>query len=188
LRREAWEASRFIAKSLTEAFIAANDCFAAAQRGFPYATPWLEAELEDTAAVMGEDFHPYGLERNRAQIDAFAAEAFRLGFTSRQITTEEYFADYLKGGVDHGGPPRVRRASRPGRRQLGEVAARAGVQRRRRRGRHRQAGSRVRVQPRQASDGRARSRRQFPALLGRGLVPARARRAQGAGRHLVAHR
>jgi 4,5-dihydroxyphthalate decarboxylase len=98
LRREAWEANRWIARRLTEAFSAANDCFTAAQRGFPYATPWLEAELEDTTAVMGEDFHPYGLERNRSQIEAFAAEAFRLGLTSRQVTTEEYFADYLQGG------------------------------------------------------------------------------------------
>jgi 4,5-dihydroxyphthalate decarboxylase len=95
LRREVWEANRWIARSLTEAFSAANDCFSTAQRGFPYATPWLEAELEDTAAVMGEDFHPYGLEKNRAQIEMFAAEAFRLGFTSRQITPDEYFADYL---------------------------------------------------------------------------------------------
>jgi 4,5-dihydroxyphthalate decarboxylase len=98
LRREVWEANRWIARSLTEAFRAANDCFAAAQKGFPYATPWLEAELEETVAVMGEDFHPYGLERNRAQIDAFTGEAFRLGLTSRQVTTEEYFADYLQGG------------------------------------------------------------------------------------------
>jgi len=98
LRREAREANPRIARSLTEAFIAANDCFTAAQKGFPYATPWLEAELEETAAVMGEDFHPYGLERNRSQIDAFAGEAFRLGLTSRQIATEDYFADYLKGG------------------------------------------------------------------------------------------
>jgi 4,5-dihydroxyphthalate decarboxylase len=98
LRREAWEANPRIARSLTEAFIAANECFTAAQKGFPYATPWLEAELEETAAVMGEDFHPYGLERNRSQIDAFAGEAFRLGLTSRQIASEDYFADYLKGG------------------------------------------------------------------------------------------
>jgi 4,5-dihydroxyphthalate decarboxylase len=95
LRREVWDANRWIAKSLTNAFIAANDCFSAAQRGFPYATPWLEAELEGTTAVMGEDFHPYGLEANRAQIEMFAAEAFRLGFTSREVAVQEYFADYL---------------------------------------------------------------------------------------------
>ena len=98
LRREAWEANPWIAKSLTDAFIAANDCFTAAQNGFPYATPWLEAELEDTAAVMGENYHPFGVEPNRAQIDMFAGEAFRLGLTSRRVTIEEYFADYLKGG------------------------------------------------------------------------------------------
>jgi len=98
LRREVWEANRWIARSLTEAFRAANDWFGAAQRGFPYATPWLEAELEDTAAVMGDDFHPHGLEPNRAQIDMFAAEAFRLGLTSRRVTVEEYFADYLQAG------------------------------------------------------------------------------------------
>jgi 4,5-dihydroxyphthalate decarboxylase len=96
IRRQTWEANPWIARSLTEAFIAANDCFTAAQKGFPYATPWLEAELEDTLAVMGDDFHPYGLEPNRVQIDAFAGEAFRLGLTTRLVTTEEYFADYLQ--------------------------------------------------------------------------------------------
>ena len=95
LRREAWEANRWIAQSLTEAFIACNDSFTAAQRSFPYATPWLEAELESTAAVMGADFHPYGLERNRSQIEMFAGEAFRLGLTGRRVTVEEYFADFL---------------------------------------------------------------------------------------------
>jgi 4,5-dihydroxyphthalate decarboxylase len=97
LRREVWEANRWIAKSLTEAFSAANDWFTASQKGFPYATPWLEAELEETEAVMGSDFHPHGLEANRAQIEMFAGEAFRLGFTSRRITVEEYFADFLRG-------------------------------------------------------------------------------------------
>jgi 4,5-dihydroxyphthalate decarboxylase len=96
VQREAWEQHPWIARRLTEAFSAANDWFTASQKGFPYATPWLEAELEETAAVMGEDFHPYGLEANRAQIEMFAGEAFRLGFTSRRITTDEYFADYLK--------------------------------------------------------------------------------------------
>jgi 4,5-dihydroxyphthalate decarboxylase len=95
LRREAWEANRWIARSLTEAFVAANDTFTAAQKSFPYATPWLEAELEDTEAVMGGDFHPYGLERNRAQVDMFAGEALRLGLTGRRVTVEEFFADYL---------------------------------------------------------------------------------------------
>ena len=46
---------------------------------------------------MGDDFHPYGFERNRAQIEMFAGEAFKQGLTSRRVTPEEYFADFLKG-------------------------------------------------------------------------------------------
>lgn len=95
LRRDVCVANPGIVRRLTDAFIAANDWFTASQSSFPYATPWLEAELEDTAAVMGEDFHPYGVEPNRAQIDLFTEEAFRLGLTSRRVTTDEYFADYL---------------------------------------------------------------------------------------------
>jgi 4,5-dihydroxyphthalate decarboxylase len=95
LRREVWEANRWIAQRLTQAFDAANDWFEASQSGFPYASPWLEAELEDTSAVMGERYHAHGLESNRKQVDLFTAEAFDLGLTSRPVTTDEYFADYL---------------------------------------------------------------------------------------------
>jgi hypothetical protein len=28
----------------------------------------------------------------------FAGEAFQLGLTSRRVTADEYFADYLQGG------------------------------------------------------------------------------------------
>lgn len=95
VRREVWQANPWIASSLSEAFSAANDWFTASRSGFPYASPWLEAELEETTAVMGEDVHPCGLEANRAKMEMFTGEALRLGLTSRQITTEEYFADYL---------------------------------------------------------------------------------------------
>ena len=44
---------------------------------------------------MGVDFHPFGLEPNRAQIEMFAGEAFRLGLTGRRVTVEEYFQDFL---------------------------------------------------------------------------------------------
>jgi len=95
LRRPVWEANKWIAQSLTEAFIAGNDMFDAAQRGFPYVSPWLEAELEETAAVMGTDFHPYGFDRNRRAIEVFADQAYDIGVVGRRISPEEYFADFL---------------------------------------------------------------------------------------------
>ncbi len=95
LHRAVWEANKWIAGALTDAFTAAQDEFAAIQRGFPYSTPWEEAELENTRLLMGDDFHAYGLEANRGQIDMFCAEAHRLGLTSRRVTVDDYFADYL---------------------------------------------------------------------------------------------
>jgi 4,5-dihydroxyphthalate decarboxylase len=95
LRRDVWERNRWIARSLTDAFIRCNDAFASAQRQFPYVSPWLEAELEETEAVMGADFHPYGFEKNRDTIDIFCRQAQELGIVGRLITAEEYFAEFL---------------------------------------------------------------------------------------------
>ena len=66
-----------------------------AQRNFPYVSPWLDAELEETEAAMGKDFHPYGFEKNRETIDVFCRQAYELGIVGRLITSEEYFAEYL---------------------------------------------------------------------------------------------
>jgi 4,5-dihydroxyphthalate decarboxylase len=95
LRRPVWEANKWIARALTDAFIRGNTMFDAAQRGFPYVSPWLEAELEETEAVMGADFHPYGFEKNRHAIEVFAGQALAVGIVGRRITPEEYFEDFL---------------------------------------------------------------------------------------------
>ena len=95
IRRAAWEANKWIARSLTDAFIAGNDAFTLSQRRFPYASPWLDAELDETAALMGEDFHPYGLEKNREQMKMFCRQAYDAGLTKRLVTVEEYFAEFL---------------------------------------------------------------------------------------------
>ena len=55
----------------------------------------LEAELEETEAVMGADFHPEGFEKNRRAIEVFANQAFDLGIVGRRVSPEEYFADFL---------------------------------------------------------------------------------------------
>ena len=96
LRHETWQQNKWIARSLTEAFTRCTEAFGRAQRSFPYASPWQDAELEATEALMGADFHAEGYERNRATIEVFAQEAHRAGIVSRRIGAEEYFAEYLE--------------------------------------------------------------------------------------------
>ena len=96
IRREAWERDKWLGKSLTDGFIRSNAMFAAAQRNFPYVSPWLDCELEETEALMGADFHQDGFERNRQTIEIFCQQAFDLGITRRRITAEDYFAEFLE--------------------------------------------------------------------------------------------
>jgi len=97
LRREVWERDKWLARSLTDAFIRSNAMFAEGQRNFPYGSPWLDPELEETEALMGGDFYQDGYERNRATIEVFCRQAFDLGITKRRITAEDYFAEFLAG-------------------------------------------------------------------------------------------
>lgn len=99
IRRSLWEAHPWVARALTEAFIACNDAFTEAQRNFPYATPWLEDELERTEALLGEDFHPHGFAPNRLPIAAFAAQAQAAGIVGRAVSPEELFAEYLESAA-----------------------------------------------------------------------------------------
>ena len=100
LRRAVWERDKWLARSLTDAFVRANRMFASAQRNFPYVSPWLDIELEETEALMGADFHPYGFAENRAAIDVFCRQAFDLGIVGRLISPDEYFAEYLESPGD----------------------------------------------------------------------------------------
>ena len=95
---------------------------------------------------------------------------------NRSSREEEYCDDRRKR------PVQIPRQCR-----VGETAGRMVVQggRRGRRGRQRQC---LCLQSRRTPDDRLRPRRQFPALLGRGSVPASARRPYGAGRHDVPDR
>jgi 4,5-dihydroxyphthalate decarboxylase len=53
--------------------------------------PWLEAETNETAAIMGEDFWRYGIDQNRPEIDALTQYAFEQGLIERKPPIEELF-------------------------------------------------------------------------------------------------
>jgi 4,5-dihydroxyphthalate decarboxylase len=95
LRRDIWEQNKWIARSITDAFARCAELFALATRQFPYVSPWLDIDLEETAALMGEDFHPIGLERNRPAMEIFCEQAYQAGIITSRITVDDYFAEFL---------------------------------------------------------------------------------------------
>jgi 4,5-dihydroxyphthalate decarboxylase len=53
--------------------------------------PWLVAEAEESAALMGEDFWRYGAKENAKEIEAVTRYAHDQGLVSRKFTMEELF-------------------------------------------------------------------------------------------------
>jgi 4,5-dihydroxyphthalate decarboxylase len=96
VRRVAWERDPSIGRRLVEVFNASEAAFEALQRQFPYNSPWLIDEVEQTARVMGPDYHAHGLEKNRRAVDTFCQAAFDDGLTTRRLGVDEFFAEFLR--------------------------------------------------------------------------------------------
>jgi 4,5-dihydroxyphthalate decarboxylase len=90
LERHPW-----IAQSLTKAFTAAQKiayadlCDTTALKAM---LPWLVAHVEATRQAMGADYWPYGIERNRANLDTFLRYSHEQGLSPRRLQPEELFA------------------------------------------------------------------------------------------------
>jgi 4,5-dihydroxyphthalate decarboxylase len=53
--------------------------------------PWYGQELEETRAVMGENFWPYGIEANRKTLDALFQYSHEQGLANKRLSIEELF-------------------------------------------------------------------------------------------------
>jgi len=95
IRRELLDREPWVARSLYDAFCEAK-ARATAQLSeavvLAVTLPWLIAEVESTQALMGEDYWPYGLERNRAALETLVRYSCEQGLAQRDVAIEELFA------------------------------------------------------------------------------------------------
>ncbi|KKL83120.1 hypothetical protein LCGC14_1977920 [marine sediment metagenome] len=95
IRREVYEANRWIAMNLYQAFCAAQKLTyeglreTAALKGM---LPWFNAHVEETLDTMGDDFWPYGVARNRATLGTFLRYHHEQGLSPRKFEVDEMFA------------------------------------------------------------------------------------------------
>jgi 4,5-dihydroxyphthalate decarboxylase len=95
IRREVYEANRWIAQSLYKAFAAAKQkAYAELTETAALKTmvPWLTHHVEETRREMGEDFWSYGLEPNYALLETFLGYHHDCGLSKRRLKPEELFA------------------------------------------------------------------------------------------------
>ena len=53
--------------------------------------PWFAQELEETRALMGDNYWPYGIGPNRKALEALFRYSYRQGLASRELKVEELF-------------------------------------------------------------------------------------------------
>lgn len=95
IRREVYEAHRWIAQSLVKAFVEAQRITyddLAQSAALKTMLPWLTAHVERTIGDMGADWWPYGFGRNRATLDVFLRYHHEQGLSRRRLVPEELFA------------------------------------------------------------------------------------------------
>ncbi len=95
MRRDVFEANRWIAQSLTKAFKLAQqktyeDLLETA--ALKFMLPWLVAHVEQARKEMGDDWWPYGLEANQKALSTFTRYHFEQGLSKRLLTPVELFA------------------------------------------------------------------------------------------------
>jgi 4,5-dihydroxyphthalate decarboxylase len=95
IRREIYEANRWIAANLFKAFCEAQAiCYQGLKEtaALKAMLPWLNAHVEEAIDLMGPDFWPYGLARNRETLATFTRYHFEQGLSKRALEPEELFA------------------------------------------------------------------------------------------------
>ena len=55
------------------------------------ALPWYGQELEETKALMCENFYSYGIQPNRKTLDALFRYSYEQGLSKKHLTVEELF-------------------------------------------------------------------------------------------------
>ncbi|MGA8513212.1 MAG: ABC transporter substrate-binding protein [Burkholderiaceae bacterium] len=95
MRRDVYEANRWIAQSLTKAFIEAQrrtyeDLKETA--ALKAMLPWLNAHVDETMREMGDDWWAYGLDKNRHVLETFTRYHLEQGLSKRLLTVDELFA------------------------------------------------------------------------------------------------
>jgi len=95
IRKSIVEQHPWLPVNVLNAFVEAKEiCYRnLAKVGHLFTTlPWPVDEYEAAKALMGEDYWPYGVAENAAEIEAMIRYSFDQGLTSRRLSVEELFA------------------------------------------------------------------------------------------------
>ncbi|MGA2109479.1 MAG: ABC transporter substrate-binding protein [Syntrophorhabdales bacterium] len=95
IKRTSYEGNPWVAMSLYKAFLASKNVTLENMRhtfALHTSLPWLMSYVDEMRKLMGDDWWPYGIEKNRQTIEALCAYSYEQGLSLRHMTVEELFA------------------------------------------------------------------------------------------------
>jgi 4,5-dihydroxyphthalate decarboxylase len=95
IRRQVYENYPWVAQSLFKAFVLAQrevyqDLYQTA--ALKFMLPWLVRHVEDTRALMGQDFWSYGFTPNQHVLETFLRFSYEQGLSKRHLKPQDLFA------------------------------------------------------------------------------------------------
>jgi len=94
IRKPLAEAQPWLGASLMKAFEAAKAKALPQLRevaALKVTLPWIASEAEETIALMGADYWPYGIEANLSTLNAFLGHHHSQGLSPRRLTLDDIF-------------------------------------------------------------------------------------------------
>jgi 4,5-dihydroxyphthalate decarboxylase len=95
IKRDVYEKYPWVAQSLYKGFVQAQKITYEDLRetaALKVMLPWLIKYVEDTEAIMGKDFWPYGFETNVKTLSTFLRYSYEQGLAKRLLQPKELFA------------------------------------------------------------------------------------------------
>ncbi len=95
LKHEVYRENPWVARSLLKAFSKAKEMVTERfneTAALQVTLPWVVAEAERTKRILGEDWWPYGLAKNRKTLDTFLRYHHEQGLSHRRMSIEDLFA------------------------------------------------------------------------------------------------
>jgi 4,5-dihydroxyphthalate decarboxylase len=95
VKQEVYRKNPWIARSLFKAFSQAKDLITRSYRetaALHVTLPWVHAEVDRTREIMGEDWWPYGIEKNRKTLETFLRYHHEQGLSVKQMKLADLFA------------------------------------------------------------------------------------------------
>ena len=94
IRRDLYEGDPRVARSIYEALDRSKNAWLEVRRQVPEAPPWILADIEETIALMGQDWRPSGVGANRVMLQALCDEMFAQGLIARKLAGPGAFAEF----------------------------------------------------------------------------------------------